>query len=305
MENDRKSSFEDHLNIVHNTKLASDNSKTDSSLLDKLAAELGLVGPAAPAAEGEVTPAASSVAGASPAVVAATESVATPQTALVGGNPEEAAAGEMAAPIKPNEGVAISAGDGLVTDANNLGRTPEAVAAAARDAGGDEGGQPAESYDGMDAKTAAESTKIGQLIAKTFKETLEKDAADAEYTEALNYLTERGVLDAYDIKDAGMNKQASELPTGCLEKIANVQPLSREDIVSAAIEASEFEKSAAEAEEIGRQDAHEYVASILEKIGSEKEDEDEDASAEKVAALLKDETVVNAVKLLKDKGILS
>jgi len=316
MENKRLSSFEDHLNIVQNVKSASDDSQASSNLLDKLAQELGIedssgsvAAPAAPSAEGEVQPAASSVAGAAPSVVAATEAVATPQTTLVGGNPIEAAAGEVPAAVKSNEGVAISAGDGQVTDANNLGRTPDAVAAAARDAGGDEGGQPMPSYDGMEEKTAEESVKIGRLIAKTFKETLEKDAVDAEYTNALNYLNENGILDGYDIKDSGINKQASEMPVDCLEKIANKQPLSREEIIGAAYECIDFEKSAAAAEEQGREDAREFVLDYINKQaqeeGTEEQTPENKEETEKVAALLKDEAVVNAVKVLKEKGILS
>ena len=72
----RKTSFDDHMEIVANgtEKTASVKDKSGNDFLDKIAAELGLnkeaqgiTAPAAPAAEGEVSPADSSVAGAAEA----------------------------------------------------------------------------------------------------------------------------------------------------------------------------------------------------------------------------------------------
>jgi len=341
----RKTAFDDHLDIIQSgVKVASDSTVADGTLLQKLANELKIEGEpvaevgkvaAAPTAEGEVDPAASSVAGAAPAVVASTEAVVIPQTTLVGGNPAEVAAGEVPAPIKPNEGVAISSGDGMVTDANNLGRTPDAVAAAAIDGGGDEGGQTMPSYDGTKTAEEIEAVKIGELIAKTFQETLEKNAADVEYRNALSFLNDTGYLEGFDIQDNGMDKSASENPTGCLQKLANRQALTREEVVSAAYEADELIKQAADAEAQGRQDAQDLVTSLVKQAGEEDAavaptteapvapattvvsaapaaTEVEAAPAaeavadsEKVAALINDEDVFNAVTILKKKGLLA
>lgn len=322
------------------------DAKGNESLLDKLARELGVgeektaqagasaapeggagasvTAPAAPAAEGAVEPAASSVAGAAAPVVAATEAVATPQTTIAGGNPAEAAAGETPAPTKPSEGVAISAGDGKVTDANLLHKTPAAVAAAASDTGG--AAKTAEEKT-AEEKTMVEADKIGAKIAESFQNHLEKVAEDQEYTEALGILKEGGLLDTYNIKDEGLTKEASEDTTDYLAKIADNQPLSRQDIIGAAYQTLEMEKQAEEAEEAGREDARNLVK-FLDAYDQEKTAQDaqstetKEASAEakpteakpaeakptegeeKLAALLKDENVVAAVKVLKEKNLL-
>lgn len=302
----RKTYFDDHMSVVesHNKTAGLEKDKDGGSLLEKIAQELGLG--AAPTAEGEVSPAASTVAGANPAVVGATESVTLPQTTIAGGNPEESAAGEIPAPTKPNEGLAISAGDGEVTDAANLHKTPEAVAAAATDGGGDEAAAatPAPEVassvpdNNLGAEKTAEAKQIGIVIANSFQEELQKQAADQEYSEALSILKEAGLMEGYDIKDEGIQKTASA-PEGCLEKIANKQAVSREDIVGAAVEYIELSKEAELAEEQGRADAREAV----EKLASENEVKEE-AENEKIAEAVKDPQVVAAVKLLKEKQIL-
>lgn len=338
-----KTSFEDHLNIVEagQDKTAS-APKGEGTLLDKLASELGIgeektaetktppetggekVAPGgagagssvtdgkAPAAEGEVQPAASSVSGAAPAVVAATEGVATPQTEIAGGNAAEAAAGEEPAATKPNEGLAISAGDGVVTDANQLHKTPAAVVEAAKNS---ETGQV------MGAKTAEEAEAIGKKIAETFQVHLEKTAQDQEYTEALNLLKEGGILEGYNIKDEGLTKEAGE-SVDYLQKIANKEQLSREDIVGAAYQTLEMEKEAEEAEAQGREDAQNLVAAVSElmtkQAGGEASAPEANAAPAapaapvapatdeqtKLAKLMKDEKVVDAVRTLKEKNLL-
>jgi len=313
----RTTSFEDCLKIVASGHDKTAGVKKDKSLLDKLAQELGfgaeenktsVAVPGAPVAEGEVTPAASSVAGAAPAVAGAVEAVAAGQVALAGGNAAESAAGEVAAVAKPNEGVAISAGDGAVTDANNLNKTPEAVAAAAVGGGGDEGAAAAPATDSAVASAPEkEAEKIGQLIAQSFQTYLEKAAADQEYVQALEILKEAGLLEGYNIKDPGMSKEASYTEGG-LEKIANRQPLSRQEIVGAAAEFIELQKEASAAEEQGRQDARnlvEFVGNIQkEAVDGAAETTKTASDEEKVAGLLKDQEVVKAVQLLKSKNLI-
>jgi len=307
----RKTSFEEHLNIASSgqDKTASAK-KVEGGLLDQLAAELtGQEKVAnAPVAEGEVSPAASSVAGAAEPVVAASAAVEVPQVAIAGGNEEEAQAGEVPAAVKPNEGVAISAGDGKVTDANNMHRTPESVAAAADTPISDVGG------DVVNAATVAPEKagqtpdgeeKVGQLIAQSFMAEIQKKAEDEEYTQALGILKEAGLLEGYDIEDAGMSKEASFV-TGGLEKLANKLPLSRKEIVGAAHEVIEFNKEAADVEEQARLDAHEKVAELVEeeKVASETPEASTVNENTKLAELMKDPDVVSAVKLLQSKKLM-
>jgi len=313
-----KTTFEDHLNIVEaGQKTASANAvdgNNEGSLLDKLAAELdtnktaadSVTAPDAPAAEGEVQPAESSVSGAAEPVVEATEAVATPQTEIAGGNNAEASAGELPAATKPNEGTAISAGDGNVTDSNMLHKTESAVAEAVEPIG----------------KTASnenvkEAEVIGGKIAESFLGELAKAAEDEEYTEALNILGESGLLDGYNINDMGLNKTAAEEDnTNYLEKIASKQTLNRSDIIGGANQFLGIIKEAEDAEAQGRADAHAFVEFLGEY---EQSKEAADATAEpaatepaatapegqeKVASLLKDEEVVAAVKVLKEKGVI-
>lgn len=324
----RNSSFEDHINIVESAHSKTAGEKIDGkdgdSLLSKIAKELdiggeqekkaegGITAPGAPTAEGEVSPAASSVAGAAAPVAGATDAVTVPQTAIAGGNEQEAQAGEVPAPTKPNEGLAISAGDGKVTDANNLHKTPEAVAAAAEDGGGDEGSAatPSPEKDGavpdqsIGAEKTAEAEKIGQLIARSFQETLEKQAEENEYAEAIEILKEAELLEGYEIKQEPMTKESS-YEEGGLEKLSNKQPVSRQEMIGAAVELIEMQKEAAVAEESGREDARNLVNLVSEMQKNAGEEKNAEASEEeKVASAVEDKEVVAAVKVLKDKGIL-
>lgn len=326
----RKSSFEEHLNIVSSangqTKVAAAKSGSND-LLSKLAAELGIGKQAEESTEtstpstiplvGAKTPAEATPAGANPAVVAATEQIATPQVVIAGGDPAVAAAGEIpAASAVPQEPI-ISSGTGDAQTAQTLNKTDEAVAAAARDAGGS----------GDAEKNAAEAIKIGQLIAKSFQETLEKQAEDAEYAQALEFLQDRKQLDGYKINDNPLTKIAS-YQEGCLEKIAKKQPVSRKEIISAAHELADLEKQAADAEEEGRQQARDLVE-LMNKVAQEGEKEEteeekkkkeeaaaaakkagesaaeEKAENEKMAALRQDPAVIGAIKILKAKGVIA
>jgi hypothetical protein len=309
----RKSRFEDHMNTIEAGHFKSASSKqkagAGNELLAKLAEELGLgdtdaADSGAPTAEGEVFPAASSIVEANPAVLQATDAVAMPQVAMAGGVPAIMEAGSQPNPetlVMP----IISAADGNAETASDLHRTPEAVAAAAEPTSKDE--------------AIAEAEKIGGLIAKSFQEALEKSAKDQEYTEALEILKEAGLLEGYQIKDVGIEKTAS--CEGFLEKIANKEKLNKDDIIGAAYELVEFNKQAAEAEEEGRQTAQNLIE-LMTKVAAESEDDeegdkekegDEEGSEEggetkesqlKLASLLSDPKVVEAVKTLKAKNLL-
>jgi len=183
--------LDDFINIVEssNTKTASAKTeKFNSSLITKLAEELA--GSALPQAN--AVPANSSVAGAAPAVVSTTEAVAIPQVVLAGGNPEESMAGEFPAPTKPNEGVIITDAAGRVTDANAISKDPAAVVAAA---------EPT-NKEGSVEKTAElkRAEEIGATMARSYVAELEKIAQERNYSEALEYLQSRGVLEGYNIK---------------------------------------------------------------------------------------------------------
>jgi hypothetical protein len=339
MDGKRKSSFEDHLNIVssaHGQEKTASVKKDGGDLLAKLAAELGLDKKAdAPVAEGERSPAEATPAAANPAVVAATEGVATPQVIMAGGNPAEAAAGEVPAATGPFAAdPIISAGDGKAQTAQTLNKTDEAVSAAARGAGGSgETGKLQSAAvaqnppQGSEKNAELEAEKIGAIIARSFQASLEKTAQDQEYANALALLEANNMLDSYNIKDRPqMTKTASE---GYLEKVAANQPLSREDIIGAAYELIDLEKQANDAEAQGRADAHAFVE-LMSKIAEgdaaeakaegeseeqekkenkkedkkeEKDDEEKEASM-KIASLMKDPAVVGAVKILRSKNLL-
>jgi hypothetical protein len=212
---------------------------------------------------------------------------------------------------------AIGAVDGKVTDSNLLNKDPLAAAAAAVGGGGEE----------VAPAVAAEAEKIGRLMAKSFQETLEKQASDQEYTEALNLLNDSGLLAGYNLLDPSLTKTAS-VTEGFLEKIASKEKLTRGDIIGAAYELIDLQKQAEYAEEAGRQEARdlvEFLTKVAEGDGEEteeekkKREEEEETAAEKkkeeeagegseeskVAALLQDRDVVNAVQLLKSRGVIS
>jgi len=316
----RKTKFEDHMNTIESShsKTASAKQKTaaGSDLLTKLAQELGLgdaapaatTAAAAPTAEGEVLPAASTIVEANPAVLAATDAVAMPQVEMAGGVPAIMEAGSAPNPqqlIMP----IISAADGDAMTVQEMHRTPEAVAAAAETA------------------PEAEAEKIGKLIAKSFQDAIEKSAKDQEYTEALEILKEAGLLEGYNIKDSGMTKTAAA--EGFLDKIASRQKLSKDDIIGAAHELVDFNKQAELAEQEGR-DAANNLVELMQKVAeeskeesaaeeaaetpaSEKAEEEEGEEGEegetkesqlKIAALLSDPQVVASIKILKSKNLL-
>jgi len=258
----------------------------------------------APVAEGEREEANTTPNTSAAEVTEAMDGVVVPQVAVTGGDPARQEAGmapHMAVPLYNNP--LIATGEATLTDAQNLNKTPEAVAAAARGAGGAQSGKlesAATATPSLNEEKEAE--KIGQLIAKSFQATLEKQASDREYDECLNYLNDHGVLAGFTIKDAGMSKTASYQP-GALEKIAGRNlPLTREDIVNAAYEHADLEKQAEDAEAQGRADAHalvEFIAS-MDKTASAQEVTEE----EKIAELMQDPGVVNAIKVLKAKNLL-
>ena len=191
----QKRGLDDFISIVEqgSTKTASAKTeKFNSSLITKLAEELvkGAEGtvPAATA-----VPAQSSVTETAPTVVAATETIAAPQVAFAGGALDVAAKGEVPAPTKPNEGVIITDAAGKVTDANAISKLPAAVVAAA---------EPT-SKDGSVEKTAElkRAEEIGATMARSYVTELEKIAFERNYSEALEYLQSRGVLEGYEIKN--------------------------------------------------------------------------------------------------------
>lgn len=287
------SSFENYMNIMEGQEKVASQTFSDNGLLAKLAEELDSTpSAAAPTTEGAVAPADSAIVAANPTIVGQTEAVQAPQLALAGGDAEEAAAGEVPAETKPNQGVVISAGDGESTDANKLGKTPAAIAAAVTPA--------------ATAPAAPETDKtaelLGEAIATSFLGSIVKEAEEAQYQEALVMLKEAGLLADYEIAGDEMAKEASqEDETLGLEKIANKEELTREDMIKAAGELVELaeikaeeEAMAKEAEDYGRQAAHDYVASA--KV--------EQTEQEKVAELRQDPEVMAAMAVLKSRELI-
>ena len=100
-----------------------------------------------------------------------------------------------------------------------------------------------------------------------------------------------------------------------LEKIANRQQLSKQDIVSAAHELFDLEKQAAEADAYGRNLAHELVKQAADEAPAEEteeETEEEKAEKEKEAAKKKkeaekkssDTALEGAIEVLKKAGVI-
>jgi hypothetical protein len=294
-----KSSFEDHMRIVEGSHTKTASAKTVTpSLLDKLAAEMagGAVDSTAKAA----VPDQSTVAEAAPAVVAATEAIAVPQTTIAGGNEAEKEKGMMPAPSKPAVFV-IGDGDKKVTDAQNFSKEPAAVAEAAKNTGGSE-------------KTSSdkEAEEIGRTMAHSYVTEMRKIAVDEQYDTAVGILKEAGLLDNYKV-DESLEKKASDEPSA-LDKIANKQPLTREDMVKAANEYVELSKQAEEADAFGRQKAHEYFDSLVkqaaEEMESEEEKDEEEKKGKKKAEkeegekTASDESIEKAVAVLVKAGIV-
>jgi len=314
----RKNTLESFMGIVEQShEKTAGQKKIGGELLAKLAAELDVgnpveaasaaAGPAAPTAaaaaaatasvaptvEGQRAPAESIMAMANPEVVASTAAVTDPQVAIAGGNLAESAAGEMSPPIKANQGVVISAVDGTVATANTFSRDPVAAAAAAEEGGG------AESSEGPEMPDEKEAEKIGALIARSFHSELQKIASQQEFVDSVAYLQENDMLTNYNFKNGvtGLQKTASVEETDGLEKIANNANLSRGDIINAARELAFIEKNAAAAEEHGREQARALIAAAQE-IGQSKQADPE------VAKYAQDQEVMNAVAILKSKGLL-
>lgn len=322
----RTSSFEDHLSVIesgHNKTASKTLGRAQNdSLLAKLAEELGVSTPEAttdkakkevegaemknaPEYEGQRELAGEDVAATSTAVEAATDGVINPQQVVAGGDPARQIAGmapHMMAPQGQNP--AIATGEHTGKDAQSLGKTQAAVASAARGVGE---GQTGTLESAAVSQQVKEAALIGEVIAKSFQQTLEKSAADAEYTEALNFLKEAHLLDDYKIEDEGIQKTAS-YQEGALEKIANNESLSHEDIVNAAAEYSDLLKMAEDAEAQGRADAHEYAETYATMRKEAQEEATKEISAqtesEKIAALKEDPQVVAAVKVLTDRGLI-
>lgn len=318
-------SFEDHMKIVTDShKKTASAKEVDSSLLSKLAQELeaGAAAAAAPTAEGQVAPADTSVAGATPVVAGQTDAVAVPQEVIAGADPAEKPAGEVPAAVKPNEGTAISAGDGKVTDANQLHKTPEAVAEAAQPTNKDGAPAAVPVTGGEKNASLKEAEEIGRSMARSYAAELQKIALDEQYAEAVGILKEAELLDGYKINEPEMSKEASD-GKSALEKIAEKQPLSKADIVQAAHEVIELAKQAEDADLAGREAAHEFVAELVKKAEGEAEAAPaadapaaeapaaeapaaEAPAAESAPAADEGaEKVAAALKILREKGLLA
>ena len=276
-----KSSFEDHMRIVDgtHTKTAS-ASKVTPSLLDKLAAEMaGSVDSTAhTAVQADAT-----VASAAPTVVAATEAIVVPQTDIAGGNEAEKAKGMMPAPSKP-AAIIISDGDTKVTDSQNFGREPAAVAEAA--------GAEKTSSD-------KEAEEIGRTMARSYVQEMRKIAVDEQYSQAVGILKEAGLLDGYKL-DESLEKKASEETSG-LDKIAAKLPLSKEDMVKAASEYVELAKQAEEADAYGRQEARNYFNTLVKQ--AEEETAEEEAEEKKKGKDNKEEEEEETEKKASDTAL--
>ena len=284
-----KTSFDDHMSMIAgqqktaNQKPVAGNSPT---LLQKLAEELG-VGGATPVG-GQVANATGPVTEVAPTVEAATAAVTDPQVAVAGGVPAIAAVGMEPAAVKPNEAEVVTSGDGTAKTINEFGKTPEAAAAAANES-------VVSNYDTGSAE------KLGSLIAESFVKHLEKIAKQQQYTESLGILKEAGLLDAYVIKDQGLTKTASA-PVDYLEKIAQKETLSHDDVIGAANQFVDFIKQAEEAEEKGKEDAGKLVEALNEAAEEKGEGEGKDEEAAAEAAT--DPEVAKAIQTLQDKGVL-
>jgi len=98
-----------------------------------------------------------------------------------------------------------------------------------------------------------------------------------------------------------------------LEKIAQKQPLTKEDIISAATELVELEKQAAEADAYGRQLAHEYVEELvkqaeeeaeIEEIEEKKKEEEEEEEKKEEEKTSSDKELLSAIETLRQLGIV-
>jgi hypothetical protein len=316
--------FDDYADIIlaDESKVASQSSSVNSdggSILEQLAAELNdntkvaadVTAPAAPANEGEVTPAESSVTGINSEVQAATEAVAYPQTTIAGGNPQEVAAGEVPQSVKPSEVETVSAGDGKATTPNLMHKTPTAMAEGADASTGAATGE----------KTASKNEtpeEAGVKIANAFYGRLEELQKQANLAESIEILKTASLtadhVDGYDFSAfVGETEKVASEEVDYLQKIASGLALTEDDIIGAAEQVLDFEKEAAQADAEGRELAHQYYQEEMAKQAGQEEvsgevsfvdQADEAAKQEKIASLLEDPKTVEAVKYLKGVGAI-
>jgi Mg-chelatase subunit ChlI len=98
-----------------------------------------------------------------------------------------------------------------------------------------------------------------------------------------------------------------------LTKIANREPLTKEDIIAAAEELVGLEKQAADADAYGRQMAHKYVDELVKQAEEEKKEEEEETEEEKKEREAKekkmekkssDQELTSAIETLRKLGIV-
>jgi len=95
-----------------------------------------------------------------------------------------------------------------------------------------------------------------------------------------------------------------------LEKIANKQALTKEDIIAAADELVQLEKQAADADAYGRELAHKYVEEMTKKAEEEKEEEEkkeeeeEEKEEEEEEKKSSDSDLGKAIETLRKLGIV-
>lgn len=172
------------------------NSEVTSSLLDKLAAELGAsesedeskndsnsmdMGDAGADAQGGVKPAATPITEANPAVTKATDAVAVPQEVASGSNPAEKPAGEVKKPAKSG-GPIISSDASDAQDANTISKEEASVAE-------DISKESADIQYGH---------QVGKAMADAFYGEMEKRSFDEQYQQARSILDEAGLLKNYN-----------------------------------------------------------------------------------------------------------
>ena len=104
-----------------------------------------------------------------------------------------------------------------------------------------------------------------------------------------------------------------------LEKIANRQPLQKEDMIAAANELIELEKNAAEADAYGRELAHKYVDELVKQAEEEKkieaeakkegemteeEKKEKEMKEKEVEKKASDSELLSAIETLRQLGIV-
>ena len=241
-----KTSFDKHLDAVlnqGNVKTASAN--TGDDFINKLASEI--LGDAAPAASAAPTNA-NHIADAPLAAAVASnvsDGVIVPAIAASGANVQAVAAGDQPAQVVDPGNPAVK-GTGIPGD-NTMKAGTE---------------MPIEADNEMTEAQVKEASIVGSIVADAMLDRLEKIAATRDYSESVSILKEAGLLDSYNILDAGMDeftKTASEVGVSGLDKIASNEALTHEDIIDAAGDYVEFVKTASAVEGQARYDAQEFV----------------------------------------------